>query len=226
MPPDQCKESHQPKPDPNSPRRQFYRGDGEAGPTHCSDPPVWRGRFEARNGRWYTVDACDGHCGPLHDPGRSSRTRTLSSKSDWHGFAPPAASHLRSVRSSASQAPATTPAVSATCCNASPPASPQREQILDADSDTAVAWHHRAANQHRPTNANRPTPSRGLRSLTINSGRRPQPRARAHRTGPAVGADRPTRPRATNTQPRPQRVRRRESGAKPGPAGCVTGPGW
>jgi hypothetical protein len=39
----------------------------EAGPTHCPDPAVWRGRFKARDGRWYTVDACDGHYGPLQD---------------------------------------------------------------------------------------------------------------------------------------------------------------
>jgi hypothetical protein len=41
---------------------------GEAGPTHCPDTPGWRGRFQARDGRWYTVDACNGHSGPLHDP--------------------------------------------------------------------------------------------------------------------------------------------------------------
>jgi hypothetical protein len=40
-------------------------------------------------------------------PGRSGRTRTLGSRSDRHGFASPPASHLRSVRPSASRAPAT-----------------------------------------------------------------------------------------------------------------------
>src|SRR6266542_1060830 len=34
------------------------------------DDIEWRGRFQARDGRWYTVDACDGHSGPLHDPRR------------------------------------------------------------------------------------------------------------------------------------------------------------
>ena len=43
---------------------------GEAGPNHCPETPVWRGRFQARDGRWYTVDACEGHRGPLHIPRR------------------------------------------------------------------------------------------------------------------------------------------------------------
>lgn len=48
--------------------RMISGGAGQAGPTHCPQTPVWRGRFQARDGRCYTVDACDGHSGPLHDP--------------------------------------------------------------------------------------------------------------------------------------------------------------
>jgi hypothetical protein len=47
---------------------RMVSGDGEAGPTHCPNTRVWRGRFQATDGRWYTVDACNGHRGPLHDP--------------------------------------------------------------------------------------------------------------------------------------------------------------
>jgi hypothetical protein len=31
------------------------------GPTHCPEPPVWRGPFHTPNGRRYRVDACEGH---------------------------------------------------------------------------------------------------------------------------------------------------------------------
>jgi hypothetical protein len=48
--------------------RMVSSGGGEAGPTHCPDTPEWRGRLQATDGRCYTVDACDGHSGPLHDP--------------------------------------------------------------------------------------------------------------------------------------------------------------
>jgi hypothetical protein len=35
-------------------------GEG-GGPTHCPEPPVWRGSRWAPNGRRYRVDACEGH---------------------------------------------------------------------------------------------------------------------------------------------------------------------
>ena len=43
---------------------RMMSSDGKAGPIHCPDPPVWLGRFRATDGRWHTVDACDGHRGP------------------------------------------------------------------------------------------------------------------------------------------------------------------
>jgi hypothetical protein len=38
-----------------------------AGPDHCPEPPTWQGRFRAKDGGWYQVDACDGHAGVLTD---------------------------------------------------------------------------------------------------------------------------------------------------------------
>jgi hypothetical protein len=35
-------------------------GEG-GGPTHCPEPPVWRGRFRTPSGRRYRVEACEGH---------------------------------------------------------------------------------------------------------------------------------------------------------------------
>jgi hypothetical protein len=34
---------------------------GEAGPSPCPEPVVWRGSWRAQNGRRYRVDACEGH---------------------------------------------------------------------------------------------------------------------------------------------------------------------
>ena len=34
---------------------------GEAGPTHCREPVVWRGSWRAPNGRRYRAEACEGH---------------------------------------------------------------------------------------------------------------------------------------------------------------------
>jgi hypothetical protein len=39
-------------------------GSEGGGPTHCPEPPTWRGTFRARNGRRYTVEACEGHRPP------------------------------------------------------------------------------------------------------------------------------------------------------------------
>jgi hypothetical protein len=47
--------------------RLVSREDGQAGPMHCLEPPVWRGRFRAKNGKVYGVYACAGHAGPLTD---------------------------------------------------------------------------------------------------------------------------------------------------------------
>jgi hypothetical protein len=44
--------------------RLVSRQDGQASPTHCPEPPTWRGTFRARNGRRYTVEACEGHRPP------------------------------------------------------------------------------------------------------------------------------------------------------------------
>jgi hypothetical protein len=40
---------------------------GEGGPTHCPEPPTWRGTWRAPNGRRYRVEACEGHRPPA-DP--------------------------------------------------------------------------------------------------------------------------------------------------------------
>jgi hypothetical protein len=42
----------------------------EGGPIHCPERAAWRGRFCARDGRRYTVDACEGHCHPLTERSR------------------------------------------------------------------------------------------------------------------------------------------------------------
>jgi hypothetical protein len=47
--------------------RLVSRQDGQAGPTHCPEPSIWRGRFRAKNGRVYGVAACTGHADPLTD---------------------------------------------------------------------------------------------------------------------------------------------------------------
>ena len=43
---------------------RFISGGEGGGPTHCPEPPAWRGIFRARNGRRYTVEACAGHRPP------------------------------------------------------------------------------------------------------------------------------------------------------------------
>jgi hypothetical protein len=53
--------------------RFVSRGDGQAGPIHCPEPPAWRGAFRAKNGRRYTVDACGGHREPLERAHRLRR---------------------------------------------------------------------------------------------------------------------------------------------------------
>jgi hypothetical protein len=42
----------------------------EGGPIHCPKPAAWRGSFYARDGRRYTVDACEGHYDPLTERSR------------------------------------------------------------------------------------------------------------------------------------------------------------
>jgi hypothetical protein len=44
-------------------------GEG-GGPTHCPEPPTWRGTFRARNGHRYTVEACEGHRPPADQGGQ------------------------------------------------------------------------------------------------------------------------------------------------------------
>jgi len=49
---------------------RFISPTGEAGPTHCHEPPVWRGSFQAGDGKRYRVEACDGHRGGLESARR------------------------------------------------------------------------------------------------------------------------------------------------------------
>jgi hypothetical protein len=44
--------------------RLISHGSQGGGPTHCPEPPVWRGTFQAPNGRRYRVEACEGHRPP------------------------------------------------------------------------------------------------------------------------------------------------------------------
>jgi hypothetical protein len=44
--------------------RLISHGSEGGGPTHCPEPPVWRGTFQAPNGRRYRVEACEGHRPP------------------------------------------------------------------------------------------------------------------------------------------------------------------
>jgi hypothetical protein len=44
------------------------RGREGGGPTHCPEPPTWRGTFRARNGRRYTLEACEGAGRPRRRP--------------------------------------------------------------------------------------------------------------------------------------------------------------
>jgi hypothetical protein len=39
-------------------------------PAPCPAPPAWTGTFRARTGRRYTVQACEGHWGPLENARR------------------------------------------------------------------------------------------------------------------------------------------------------------
>jgi len=39
--------------------------EGEGGPMHCPEPPTWRGKFRAGDGRVYGVMACAGHAAVL-----------------------------------------------------------------------------------------------------------------------------------------------------------------
>jgi hypothetical protein len=49
--------------------RPVSRQDDQAGPIRCPEPPRWQGTFRAKDGHRYTVQACDGHGGPLeHAP--------------------------------------------------------------------------------------------------------------------------------------------------------------
>jgi hypothetical protein len=47
--------------------RLVSRQDGRAGPMHCPEPPAWRGRFRAKDGKVYGVAACGGHADALTD---------------------------------------------------------------------------------------------------------------------------------------------------------------
>jgi hypothetical protein len=47
-------------PTPSRCFRPVSSGNEGGGPTHCPEPPTWRGTFRARNGRRYTVEACEG----------------------------------------------------------------------------------------------------------------------------------------------------------------------
>jgi hypothetical protein len=44
--------------------RLISHGSQGGGPTHCPEPPVWRGTFQAPNGRRDRVEACEGHRPP------------------------------------------------------------------------------------------------------------------------------------------------------------------
>ena len=46
---------------------------GEGGPTHCPEPPTWRGPFRAPNGRRYRVEACEGHRPSADQGGEAAR---------------------------------------------------------------------------------------------------------------------------------------------------------
>ena len=43
--------------------RLISGGEG-SGPTHCPEPPVWRGSWRAPTGRRYWVEACEDHRPP------------------------------------------------------------------------------------------------------------------------------------------------------------------
>jgi hypothetical protein len=48
---------------------------GEGGPTHCPEPPTWRGSWRAPNGRRYRVEACEGHRPPADHGGGAAWAR-------------------------------------------------------------------------------------------------------------------------------------------------------
>jgi hypothetical protein len=56
-------------PTPSRCFRPVSSGNEGGGPTHCPEPPTWRGAFRARNGRRYTVEACEGHWPPADQGG-------------------------------------------------------------------------------------------------------------------------------------------------------------
>jgi hypothetical protein len=47
---------------------------GDAGPTHCPEPVVWRGPWRAPNGRRYRIEACEGHRPPPDEEGGGAAT--------------------------------------------------------------------------------------------------------------------------------------------------------
>lgn len=57
---------------------------GEGGPTHCPEPPTWRGSWRAPNGRRYRVEACEGHRPPAdhggEPPGHADPKRLVGSR--------------------------------------------------------------------------------------------------------------------------------------------------
>jgi hypothetical protein len=56
-------------PPPGRSFRLVARPGGEGGPTHCPQPPTWRGFWRAPNGRRYRVEACQGHRPPTETGG-------------------------------------------------------------------------------------------------------------------------------------------------------------
>jgi hypothetical protein len=48
---------------------------GGQGPDRCPESPTWRGTFRGRNGRRYTVDACEGHRPRSDHDGGAGRPR-------------------------------------------------------------------------------------------------------------------------------------------------------
>src|SRR4051812_5970576 len=77
---------------------RMVSGDGQAGPTTCSDEVVWAGSFKFEDGETWLVFSCDGHEEGLSDPHpltNEDRVEMESRRANWNsgvqgkGWVPP-----------------------------------------------------------------------------------------------------------------------------------------
>ncbi len=63
--------------------RLIHAEDGTGHAQHCPYITEWRGRFQDRAGKWWTVESCNGHRADLDSVQGISRTPVPRSELPW-----------------------------------------------------------------------------------------------------------------------------------------------